>query len=319
MSRTRYEWTLVDFAIWFAGAVTVPIYETSSAEQVAVDPERLRRGRLPRRDRRSTRAVVDEVRGDLPTLDAGLDHRRPAALDDLSRPPATVDRRGARGPAHQRRRPTTWRRSSTPRARRDGPKGCELTHRNFLVEVGNVVSAKAPTHAVDVFQDDGASTLLFLPLAHVFARIIEVGVRHGPGAELGHTADIKNLIADLAHVPADVHPVGAARLREGLQLGRAEGRGRRQGQDLPRRGRHGHRLQRGAGRTAGPGLGLKAKHAMFDKLVYGKLRAALGGQVQLGGLRRRAARQRGSATSSAASASRSSRATASPRRQPPSR
>ena len=124
---------------------------------------------------------------------------------------------------------------------------------------------------------EGASTLLFLPLAHVFARIIQVGCIKSR-TRLGHTADIKNLVADLADVPADVHPGRAAGVREGLQHRQAEGHRRRQGRDLRQGGRDRDRLLPRPRQGRRVPLAVRAKHAVFDRLVYGKLRAALGGK-----------------------------------------
>ena len=103
------------------------------------------------------------------------------------------------------------------------PKGCELTHDNFVALTENTVERLG-----DVVCAEGASTLLFLPLAHVFARYIEVLCVHA-GARLGHTADIRNLLRGLRELHAHLHPRGAAGVREDLQLGRAEGRRRGQG------------------------------------------------------------------------------------------
>ncbi len=159
------------------------------------------------------------------------------------------------------------------------PKGCELTHGNFLFEAANVISAKdSDATLANVFQDEGASTLLFLPLAHVFARMIEIGVVMAR-AELGHTADVKNLLADLATFKPtfilSVPRVFEKVYNSSEQKAEAAGKGK---------------IFRAAAETAiafseardhgGAGLGLKAKHAVFDKLVYGKLRAALGGRVR---------------------------------------
>ena len=159
------------------------------------------------------------------------------------------------------------------------PKGCELTHANFLFEAANVISAKdSDATLAKVFQDEGASTLLFLPLAHVFARMIEVGVVMAR-AELGHTADVKNLLADLATFKPtfilSVPRVFEKVYNSSEQKAEAAGKGK---------------IFAAAAETAiafseardqgGAGLGLKAKHALFDKLVYGKLRAALGGRVR---------------------------------------
>jgi long-chain acyl-CoA synthetase len=276
MSKTRYEWTLIDFAIWTAGAVTVPIYETSSAEQVhwiLSDSEAV----ACLVESLDHLAVVDEVRGTLDKLDNvwAIDT---GAVDDLTangKGIADHDLETRRTAANPSDLATIIYTSGTT----GRPKGCELTHGNFLFEAANVVSAKdGDATLANVFQDEGASTLLFLPLAHVFARMIEVGVVMAR-AELGHTADVKNLLADLAtfrptfilSVPRVFEKV----YNSSEQKAEASGKGK---------------IFRAAADTAvaysealdhgGPGLALRARHAAFDKLVYGKLRAALGGRVR---------------------------------------
>ncbi len=276
MSKTRYEWTLLDFAIWSAGAVPVPIYETSSAEQVqwilsdsgavaciAETPEH--------------QSLVESVHGGVGALkqvwciEAG-------AIDDLTAAGKQVDDKDL-----ETRRTTAnaddlatiiYTSGTTGR-----PKGCELTHGNFLFEAANVISAKdADATLSNVFQDENASTLLFLPLAHVFARMIEVGVVMARG-QLGHTADVKNLMADFATFQPtfilSVPRVFEKIYNSSEQKADAAGKGK---------------IFRAAADTAisyseaveqgGPGLTLRVKHAVFDKLVYGKLRAALGGKVR---------------------------------------
>ena len=276
MAKTRYEWTLVDFAIWTAGAVTVPIYETSSAEQVqwilsdsaavacvVESPEHA--------------AIVDEVKGALSSLknvwsiDSG-------AVDELTSGGAQVSdedletRRTAATPDDLAT--IIYTSGTTGR-----PKGCELTHGNFLFEAANVISNKDPDATLaKLFQDENAATLLFLPLAHVFARMIEVAVVMARGT-LGHTSDVKKLLADLGtfnptfilSVPRVFEKV----YNSSEQKAEAEGKGK---------------IFHAAAATAiafseaqdhgGAGIGLRAKHALFDKLVYVKLRAALGGNVR---------------------------------------
>ena len=276
MSKTRYEWTLVDFAIWTAGAVTVPIYETSSAEQVqwilsdsgavaclVETPDHL--------------AVVNEVRGTLGDLD-DVWTIETGAVDDLTASGRNVpdgDLEARRTAAVPGDLATIIYTSGTT----GRPKGCELTHGNFLFEAANVISAKdSDATLANVFQDEGASTLLFLPLAHVFARMIEVGVVMAR-AELGHTADIKNLLADLATFKPtfilSVPRVFEKVYNSSEQKAEAAGKGKIFDAAADTAIAYSEALDHG-----GPGLALRAKHAMFDKLVYGKLRAALGGRVR---------------------------------------
>jgi len=276
MSKTRYEWTLVDFAIWTAGAVTVPIYETSSAEQVqwilsdsgavaclVETPDHL--------------AVVNEVRGTLGDLD-DVWTIETGAVDDLTASGRNVpdgDLEARRTAAVPGDLATIIYTSGTT----GRPKGCELTHGNFLFEAANVISAKdSDATLANVFQDEGASTLLFLPLAHVFARMIEVGVVMAR-AELGHTADIKNLLADLATFKPtfilSVPRVFEKVYNSSEQKAEAAGKGKIFHAAADTAIAYSEALDHG-----GPGLALRAKHAMFDKLVYGKLRAALGGRVR---------------------------------------
>jgi long-chain acyl-CoA synthetase len=276
MAKTRYEWTLLDFAIWMAGGVTVPIYETSSAEQVqwilgdsgavaciVESPQHA--------------SMVDEVKGSLSalknvwTIDTG-------AVDDLTGAGTGVsdaDLEARRTLAQPGDLATIIYTSGTT----GKPKGCELTHDNFLFEAGNVISPKDPDATLaNVFTDENASTLLFLPLAHVFARMIQIGVIMARST-MGHTSDVKNLLADLATFQPtfilSVPRVFEKVYNSSAQKAEAAGKGK---------------IFHAAAATAiayseaqddgGAGIGLKAKHALFDKLVYGKLRAALGGRVR---------------------------------------
>src|SRR6478672_10922887 len=188
MSRTRYEWTLVDFAAWSAGAVVVPIYETSSAEQVQwilSDSD----AHLVIVETDAHRSTVEQVRSDLSLRDVitidggGLD-----ALREKGRevPDADLDARRA---GLDRASVATIIYTSGTTGR---PKGCELTHGNFLDLAENAIEKLG-----QLVLTDNASTLLFLPLAHVFARFIEVLCVAGK-ARMGHSADIKTLLDDFA-------------------------------------------------------------------------------------------------------------------------
>ena len=188
MSRTRYEWTLVDYAIWYAGASSVPIYETSSAEQVEwiLSDSGAVAAFL---ESPKNRALVDEVRpnlaglahiwvfdnGDLETLKAAGAH---ISNDELQSRKASVT-------------PDSLATIIYTSGTTGRPKGCMLTHRNCMFEIDNVVFGLP-----DVFLSEDASTILFLPIAHVFGRVIQLGCIRA-GARLAHAPDIKDLLPSL--------------------------------------------------------------------------------------------------------------------------
>ena len=188
ISKTRYEWTLFDYAIWFAGAVTVPVYETSSAEQiewilrdsaaravVAEGPDHL--ARLT-----EVRADLDELNHVWTISDNAVD-----VLTSLGEDISDEELEKRRTTATPLDLATLVYTSGTT----GRPKGCMLTHGNFMFELGVAVDELG-----ELFEIDDAATLLFLPLAHVFARIIQVGCVKSR-TRLGHSSDIKNLVADL--------------------------------------------------------------------------------------------------------------------------
>jgi long-chain acyl-CoA synthetase len=268
LSRTRYEWTLLDYAIWYAAAVTVPVYETSSSEQIQwiLGDAEARAVVVETSDHAGT---VSAVRDRLPLLEHvwRLDG---GAVDALVGSGADVPD----GVLESRRRVVTpdslatliYTSGTTGR-----PKGCMLTHGNFMFELGVAVDA---LH--ELFDRDDASTLLFLPLAHVFARIIQVGAIKA-GVRLGHSADVKHLMADLA----DFRPsfiLAVPRVFEKVfntasQRAAADGRGR----IFDIASNTAIALSR-AGQAGKPGWPLRLRHALFDRVVYAKLRAALGGR-----------------------------------------
>jgi len=289
MSRTRYEWSLIDYAIWFAGAVTVPIYETSSAEQVQwiLSDSAAKFAFL---ESTGHGATLAEVRDDLPTLsqvwtiddgdldtvaDAGtgvtdqeLEVRRTSAATDSL---ATI----------------IYTSGTTGR-----PKGCELSHLNFLSEVGNIVHASGEEKGLSaLFQDPDAATLLFLPLAHVFARIIQVGAVKAR-VRLGHSADIKNLAPDLAEFQPTfvlaVPRVFEKVFNTASQRATAEGRGG----VFDRAADTAIAYSRALDHGKVPVL-LRARHTLFSRLVYGRLRGAWVGHGNRRAGRRRSARAHG--------------------------
>src|SRR5690554_5585221 len=189
MSRTRYEWTLLDWACWSAGVVPVPLYETSSAKQVQwilSDSD----VRVLVAETAENAAIAENVRKKAPSLGRVLtiDDGAIATLVEAGKdvPDAEIERR--RGLANLDDVATIIYTSGTT----GRPKGAELTHENFYALTMNAVAELS-----EIVGEPGARTLLFMPLAHVFARFIEVLVVPA-GAILGHTPDTKTLLPDLA-------------------------------------------------------------------------------------------------------------------------
>lgn len=325
MARTTYEWTLLDFAAWATGLVTVPVYPTSSAFQtrwilqnsgakaLAVETAEQAAALGPERDRLPDLAHLwsfattekDPV-GDLGRLkEAG------SAIPDEE----VTRRRAALTPGTT----ATLIYTSGTTGR---PKGCVLTHGNFFAEVDNAIELLHP-----VFKSvskDPASTLLFLPLSHVFGRMVAIGCLRAR-VRLGHAPSIKtdDLLADLAGFRPTFLLAIPYVLEKVFNTGRAtaEKLGRASSFDRAARiarawGEATEAQQHGTG--PGPGLGLRTARALYDPLVYRRIRAALGGRVRYaicGGSPSAAA----SPPSTPGRASRSSRGTASPRPpQPPS-
>jgi long-chain acyl-CoA synthetase len=269
MCKTRYEWTLTDFAIWTAGAVTVPIYETSSAEQVSWILADSGASAIMLETPAHV-AALDEGRDQLPRLahvwqvDAG-------AIEALRAAGAGVsdDQLAAATAGVNRASTATIIYTSGTTGR---PKGVLLTHDNFMALADN---ALAKLHSV--VKADGASTLLFLPLAHVFARFIQVLCVAGE-AKMGHSADIKNLLADFG----DFKPtfiLSVPRVFEKI-YNSAEAKATADGKGKIFAAAADTAIAWSSAQdTGGAPLGLKVRHTVFDRLVYGKLRAAMGGQV----------------------------------------
>ncbi|MEJ6607769.1 MAG: long-chain fatty acid--CoA ligase [Candidatus Planktophila sp.] len=269
MARTRYEWTILDFAIWYAGACVVPIYETSSAEQVDwILNDSGAVGLIV--ETPSHRELVNQV------LPAHTKHIWTMTEDVLS----VLANAGAHigDDEIDRRRnallPDTLATLIYTSGTTGKPKGVQLTHSNFLSECGNVVEG-----ASDLFLKPNGSTLLFLPVAHVFGRMVQIGAIRA-GLHLAHCSDpVGRLQPDLASFkPTFV--LAVPRIFEKVYNGAeakadAAGKGNifrkaaavavAYSEAMDKRGFH-------------PLLSLQ--HALFDKLVYSKIRAALGGNVE---------------------------------------
>ncbi|MEU7605975.1 AMP-binding protein, partial [Streptomyces sp. NPDC041003] len=269
ISRTRYEWVLFDFAIWSAGGVTVPVYETSSPEQVqwilgdsgavAVIVESPAhsasvaslRDRLP-----ELREVWEIEQGALETLKAAG-----AEISD-----AEVEERSSLANADD---PATIVYTSGTTGR---PKGCVLTHRNFFAECGNVVERLSP-----LFRTGECSVLLFLPAAHVFGRLVEVAAVLAP-IRLGCVPDIKNLTDELQSFRPTLI-LGVPRVFEKVyNSARAKAQADGKGKIFDAAAETAIAYSRALDAPGGPSFGLKLKHKIFSKLVYSKLHAVLGGR-----------------------------------------
>jgi long-chain acyl-CoA synthetase len=269
MARTRYEWTILDFATWFAGGVVVPIYDTSSAEQidwilndshsVAIIVETPALAELVKTVQPSHTRHMWTMTEDVLTVlreagkhigDDEIDRRRnavtPASLATLIYTSGTTGK----------------------------PKGVQLTHANFLSECGNVVQG-----ASELFLKPGGSTLLFLPIAHVFGRMVQIGAISG-GLHMAHCSDpVGRLPMDLASFkPTFV--LAVPRIFEKIYNG-AEAKAEAAGKgDIFRKAAavaiaYSEALDK---KKVSPIL--KLKHGLFDKLVYSKIRAGMGGRVE---------------------------------------
>jgi long-chain acyl-CoA synthetase len=269
MARTRYEWTILDFATWFAGGVVVPIYDTSSAEQidwilndshsVAIIVETPALAELVKTVQPSHTRHMWTMTDDVLTVlreagkhigDDEIDRRRnaitPASLATLIYTSGTTGK----------------------------PKGVQLSHANFLSECGNVVQG-----ASELFLKPGGSTLLFLPVAHVFGRMVQIG-SISAGLHMAHCSDpVGRLPMDLASFkPTFV--LAVPRIFEKIYNG-AEAKAEAAGKgDIFRKAAavaiaYSEALDK---KKVSPIL--KLKHGLFDKLVYSKIRAGMGGRVE---------------------------------------
>jgi long-chain acyl-CoA synthetase len=273
LSRTRYEWTLVDYAILAAGAATVPIFETSSAEQISwVLSDSGAVAAVVESGKHA--ALVDSVRAGCPDLRHVWQIEPPGggrgAIDELVAlgEDTPADDVCARSAAVRAEDLATLIYTSGTTGR---PKGCELTHRNLLFEVKAIVGL-----IPDLLTDRG-SVLLFLPLAHIFGKAIQCGALY-TRTVVAHTPDVKQLLPDLA----DFRPtflLAVPRVFEKVYNGarqRAHDDGK--GRIFDAAADTAIAWSR-AQDTGGAGLGLRLRHALFDRLVYGKLRAAVGGNI----------------------------------------
>jgi long-chain acyl-CoA synthetase len=266
-AKTRYEWTVFDYAIWTAGAAVVPIYETSSPDQVAwILSDSGATAVVVEGDEHA--AAVESVRDQAPELksvyviDDGAVDQLVAAGKDVSDSELEARRATLRADSLAT---LIYTSGTTGR-----PKGCELTHSNFLFEIGNGMSL------LGRFMNVQGSLLLFIPLAHVLARVLQVGAVK-TRTVIGHTPDVANLVQDLGEFkPTFVLAVPRV-FEKVFNSAKAKAEGDGKGKIFDKAAQVAIDWSR-AQDKGGAGLALKAQHALFDKLVYGKLRAALGGR-----------------------------------------
>jgi len=270
MSRTRYEWTMIDFAVWFAGGVVVPIYESSSSAQIewilsdsdavaifVENDEHLARfeeiAKGVKKVKSSWRIESDDFKN---LLESG------AKVSD-------ADLEAARSNAEMSDLATIVYTSGTT----GNPKGCELTHKSFVDHCKNA--------AIEIPEivNDKQNSLMFLPLAHILGRFVAVLCVHA-GIRVGHLPDTKMVAAELpGFQPTFLLAVPRVfeKVYNNAEL-KAEAGGK--GKIFRTAAQTAIDYSRAMDDPNGPSTGLKIKYKLFDKLVYSKLRAAMGGRVK---------------------------------------
>ncbi|MGW4546188.1 AMP-dependent synthetase/ligase [Streptomyces violaceorubidus] len=281
MSRTRYEWTLFDFALWTIGAQVVPVYPTSSAEQcmwMLYDAE-VTAAVVEHEDHAMTIATVIDR---LPRL-RGLWQLDSGAVQELYDAGAHLDDEVV----HRHRKAVTPESVATviyTSGTTGRPKGCVLTHGNFMYEADTVIARWEPVFHSK--RGDEAATLLFLPLAHVFGRMVEVAairgrVRFGHQPQLNAAALLPDLAAFRPTFVLAVPYIFEKVFNAARRKAEKEGKAGPFEKAVEVAVRYAEAVEaRAWGTGPGPSAGLRMQHQLFDKLVYTKVRAAMGGRIR---------------------------------------
>lgn len=279
MAPTSYEWAVIDQAIWFAGAVSVPIYETSSplqVQHVLTDSET--RVVFTAAERQATavrRAAQDMGQAGEDVIVVPLSAEGLAELVEYGREVSDEQLEAARStPVLSDTASLVYTSGTTGR-----PKGTRITHGNFAEGAVNILP-----FASEIVGMEDSRTLMFLPLAHVLAHAVQVICLVGR-IQIAHASDLKTLTADLA----SFHPtwlLAVPRVFEKLDAGALEN-ARQGGKEKIFTAARTTAIQysealdaQSRGEGSGPGVALRAKHALFNKLVYPKIRGILGGSAR---------------------------------------
>ncbi|MDQ1007149.1 long-chain acyl-CoA synthetase [Streptomyces sp. V4I23] len=281
MSRTRYEWTVIDFAIWAAGGQSVPVYATSSAAQIAWILRDSGARHVVTETAEHAGTVADAARG------LGVEPRV-WTIDDGAMETLVTLGRDVPDEEITKRRATLTPDSIATLCYTSGttgkPKGCVLTHANLHAEAANTVELLHPVFRAVTGQT--ASTLLFLPLAHILGRTLQIACLMAR-IELGHCPSIKpdelrpelrsfrpTFLVGVPYLFEKIHDTGRAtaeKIGRGASFDRAHRIGVRFAEEY---------LAAFLGTGKGPGAGLTLAWALYDLLVFRRVRKELGGRLR---------------------------------------
>ncbi|WP_157109052.1 AMP-dependent synthetase/ligase [Corynebacterium aquilae] len=283
LSETRYEWTLLDFAIWAAGAVVVPIYGSSSLSQVQwiIEDSGAVFAVTETRDHTDLMKHLEIGADGKPALSGSPSQlRRILEINASAIPTLKFEGREVPTSEVQERIAATSSKDLATLIYTSGttgrPKGCRLTHHNWVAEVRALL-----THPIGAIAIPGTRVLTFLPLAHVFSHAVSLAVCIG-GATQSHWSDFSSLVVEFQRAKPDLI-LGVPRVFEKVRNGAAANAHEKSGVAgamFDAAEKVAREYSRALDTPEGPSRALKLKHSTFEKLIYSKIRAAMGGQVQ---------------------------------------